>query len=88
MRAYEAKKGMMIKMSKAQLAYNIKIEKGFLPMLVGLIPFLTETVLPAVGLKLYEDWIVRVFKSKLEMVCILRRVVVSVRLKLMGKDCT
>ena len=36
-------------MSRRQLAYNMKIEGGFLPMLAGLIPFLTRTVLPALG---------------------------------------
>ena len=41
---YEAKKGMTI---KTQLAYNMKIEGAFLPMLVGLITFLTGAVLPA-----------------------------------------
>ena len=45
-KAYEAKKGATIKMSKTQLAYNMKIEGGFLPMLARLIPFLTGTVLP------------------------------------------
>ena len=49
MEAYEEKKGMTIRMSKTQLAHNMKIEVGFLPALAGLIPFLTETVLPAVG---------------------------------------
>ena len=49
MKAYEANKGMTIKMSRSQLAYNMKIERGFLPMLAGLIPFLTGTVLPALG---------------------------------------
>ena len=34
-------------MSKTQLDHNMKIEGGFLPALVGLIPFLTGTVLPA-----------------------------------------
>ena len=34
-------------MSKTQLAHNMKIEGGFLPALVGLIPFLTRTVLVA-----------------------------------------
>ena len=43
---YEEKKGMTIKMSKTQLAYNMKIEGEFLPVLVGLIPVLTGTVLP------------------------------------------
>ena len=47
MKAYEANKGMTIKMSRSQLAYNMKIEGGFLPMPAGLIPFLTGTVLPA-----------------------------------------
>ena len=42
--AYEEKKGMTIRMSKMQLAHNMKIEGGFLPALAGLIPFLTGTV--------------------------------------------
>ena len=46
-KAYEAKKALTIKMSKTQLAYNMQLEGGFLPMLAGLIPFLTGTVLPA-----------------------------------------
>ena len=36
-------------MSKTELAHNAKIEGGFLPALAGLIPFLTGTVLPALG---------------------------------------
>ena len=48
--AYEEKKGMTIRMSKMQLAQNMKIEGGFLPALAGLIPFLTGTVLPALGI--------------------------------------
>ena len=48
-KAYEAKKGMIIKMTKTQLAHNMKIEGRFLPALAGLIPFLTGTVLPALG---------------------------------------
>ena len=47
--AYEEKKGMIIRMSKTQLAHNMKIEGEFLPALAGLIPFLTGTVLPALG---------------------------------------
>ena len=47
MKAYEANKDMTIKMSRSQMAYNKKIDGGFLPMLTGLIPFLTGTVLPA-----------------------------------------
>ena len=46
--AYEEKKGMTIRISKTQLAHNMKIE-GCLPPLAGLIPFLTGTVLPALG---------------------------------------
>ena len=37
--AYEEKKGMTIRMSKTQLAHNMKIEGGFLPAIAGLIPF-------------------------------------------------
>ena len=47
--AYEEKKGLTIRMSKTQLAHNTKIEGGFLPALPGLIPFLTGTDLPALG---------------------------------------
>ena len=47
--AYEEKKGMTIRMSKMQLAHNMKIEGGFLPALAGMIPFPTGTVLPALG---------------------------------------
>ena len=36
-------------MSRRQLAYNMKIEGRFLPMLAGLIPSLTGTILPALG---------------------------------------
>ena len=36
-------------MSKTQLAHNAKIEEEFLPALAALIPFLTGTVLPALG---------------------------------------
>ena len=48
-KAYEEKKGMTIRMSKTQLAHNMKIEGGFLPVLARLIPFLTATVLPVLG---------------------------------------
>ena len=48
MQAYEGKKGMTIRMSKTQLAHNMKIG-GLLPALAGLTPFLTGTVLPALG---------------------------------------
>ena len=36
-KAYQANKGMTKKMSRRQLAYNMKIDEGFLPMLAGLI---------------------------------------------------
>ena len=38
-------------MSKSQLAHNMKIEGGFLPALAGVIPFLTGSVLPALGVE-------------------------------------
>ena len=46
MNACEENKGMTIKMSRRQMAHNMKIEE-FLPMSTRLIPFLTGTVLPA-----------------------------------------
>ena len=42
---------MTIRMSKTQLARKMKIEGGFLPAIPGLIPFLTGTVLPALGVE-------------------------------------
>ena len=48
-KAYEAKNVMAIKMSKTQLAYIMKIARGFSSLLAGLIPFLTRIVLPALG---------------------------------------
>lgn len=52
-KAYETGKGVTIRMSKKQIAHNMKVEGGFLPLLAGLaakaIPFLTGTVLPALG---------------------------------------
>jgi len=52
-KAYEAKKGVTIKMSKAQLAHNMKVEGGFLAALAGLaarfLPMIAKTVLPALG---------------------------------------
>ena len=45
------RKGMTIRMSITQLAYNMKIAGGFLPALAGLISFLTGTVLPALGVE-------------------------------------
>jgi len=52
-KAYDAKKGLTIKMSKTQIAHNMKVEGGFLPLLAALaakaIPVLTGTVLPALG---------------------------------------
>ena len=41
--------GLTIKMTKTQLAHNMKIEGGFLSVLSELISFLTEIVLPALG---------------------------------------
>ena len=46
---YGERKGFENKDVKTQLAHNAKIEGGFLPALAGLIPFLTGTVLPALG---------------------------------------
>ena len=42
-------------MSKTQLSYNLKIEGGFLPAFAGFIPFLTGTVLPALGVGTWSE---------------------------------
>ena len=51
-KAHEDGRGLTIKMSKSQVVHNMKVEGGILP-LAGLasqaIPFLTSTVLPALG---------------------------------------
>jgi hypothetical protein len=52
-KAIDFSKGVTIKMSKTQIAHNMKIDGGFLPVLAGLaakvLPLLTSTVLPALG---------------------------------------
>ena len=52
-KAYRGGKGTTIKMSKSQLAHNLKVEGGFLGMLASLVaralPMLAKTVLPALG---------------------------------------
>ena len=52
-KAHQAGKGVTIRMSKSQVAHNIKVQGGFLPLLAGLaskaLPFLTGIVLPALG---------------------------------------
>jgi len=52
-KALETGKGVIIKMSKTQVARSMKIEGGFLSLLAGLasrvIPFIAKTVLPALG---------------------------------------
>ena len=52
-KAYENKKGVMIKMSSKQLKHNMKVEGGFLGLLAGLaaraIPMLAKTVIPVLG---------------------------------------
>ena len=52
-KAYAGGKGVTIKMSKAQLDHNKKVEGGFLGLLARLamraVPILTKTILPAIG---------------------------------------
>ena len=61
--SYEEKKGMTIRISKMQLTHNMKIEGRFLPALARLIPFLTGTVLPALGVGALSDWRAREYKN-------------------------
>jgi len=53
-KAHETRKGVIIKMSKTQVARNMKIEEGFLSLLAGsasrAIPLIAKTVLPALGI--------------------------------------
>ena len=83
-KAYDAKKGMTLKMSKTQLAYNMKIEGEFLLMLAGLIPLFPGTVLPAFGLGIIGTGNYGCSTTNRKWVCILRREVVCVTLKLIG----
>jgi len=52
-KAHQAGKDVTIKMSKSQVAHNMKVQGGFLSLLAGLasqaFSFLTGTVLPALG---------------------------------------
>lgn len=52
-KAYERGNGILLKLSRAQVVYNRKIEGGFLGMLAGLaaraLPVLAKTILPALG---------------------------------------
>ena len=68
--AYEEKKGMTIRMPKTQLAHNMKIEGEFFPALVGLIPFLTGTVLPALGVGALSELASTGVQQLIEMDCI------------------
>ena len=63
MEAYEEKKSLPIRMSKTQLAYNAKIDGGFLAPLAGLIPFLTGTVIPALGVGALSELVSTEYKN-------------------------
>lgn len=53
-KAYEQGTGILLKLSKAQVIYNRKIEGGFLGLLAGLaaraLPVLAKTILPSLGI--------------------------------------
>ena len=52
-KAFEGGKGLTIKLSKAQVTHNLKVEGGFLGALAGMaarfLPTILKTVLPALG---------------------------------------
>ena len=86
-KACEEKKGMTIRISKTQLAYDIKIEGGYLPALAGLIPFLTETVLPALEVGTLSGLASTGVQKLIGNGFISRREVVCVGWKLTAKGC-
>ena len=91
-KAHQAGKGVTIKMSKSQVAYNMKVHGGFIPLLAGLasqaLPFFTGTVLPALGVGALSG-LASTGVQKLEvMVCISRKVDVYARSKRTDGDCT
>ena len=55
-KAHQAGKGVTIKMSESQVAYNMKLQGGFLPLLAGLasqaLPFLRFLLVP-----FYQLWV-------------------------------
>ena len=91
-KAHQAGKGVTIKMSKSQVVYNMKIQGGFLPLLAGLasqaLPFLTGTVLPALGVGASSGLASTGVQKLVGMVCISRRVDVYARSKRTDGDCT
>ena len=87
MEAYEEKKGMTIKMSKTQLAHSRKIEGGFLPALAGLIPFLTGTVLSALGVEAFSGLASTGVQNYLKMGCISGKGSAVCWIELMEKGC-
>ena len=66
----------------------MKIEDGFLPALAGLIPFLTGTVLPALGVSALSGLASSGVQKLIGNGLYLKKGVVCVRLKQMGKRCT
>ena len=57
-------------------------------MLAGLKSFITGTVLPVSGVGALSGLTSTDVENELETVCVLRREVVCVRLKLTGRTCT
>ena len=82
-KAYDAGKGITIKMSKTQLAHNKKVNVGFLGALAGLatrfLPVIAKTVLPALGIGALSGLASSGVQKIWEMVYTLKRVVVSVK---------
>ena len=87
-KAYEEKKGMTIRMSKTQISPQHENRRKIFTGVSRIDSFLTGTVLPALGVGVYQDWRAGEYKNYLETDRFLRREVVCVRLKLMGKGCT
>ena len=70
----------------------MKVQGGFIPLLAGLasqaLPFLTGTVLPALGVGALSGLASTGVQKLVGMVCISRKVDVYASSKLTDKDCT
>ena len=56
-KAHEAGKGVTIKMSKSQVAHNMKVQGGFLPLLAGLASLWRRRRFRFLPVPFYQLWV-------------------------------